>query len=1056
MKSTYFLLISIFPGILFSCKNYNKYENEILIEKQNPEWEDPGVFAVNREKPRAYFIPFKDLVNLPLGDITRSEFIFTLNGDWAFHLSEKPSDRPFMFFKEDYDIRDWEKIPVPSNWEMEGYDVPIYTNVKYPHEKTPPKIQDHYNPVGSYKREFTITREQLSREAFLHFGGVSSAFYVWINGEFVGYSEDSKTPSEFRINKYLKKGTNQIAVEVYRWSDASYLEDQDFWRLSGMSRDVYILFREKQYIRDFHVSAGLDDAYTNGIFNLDIELVNSDENPNDLLLEALLSKQDEVVAQMSKSIAVDTNSNARLECKVNDVLKWSAEDPQLYDLSIMLKTAKGDLIEQIYQQVGFRKVEILNNQLHVNGKSIYLKGVNLHEHHHVNGHVVDEETMLKDIRLMKSHNINAVRTSHYPQPERWYELCNEYGIYLIDEANIESHGMGYGDESLAKDPAWMGAHLFRTKNMYYRDRNHPSIIIWSLGNEAGNGINFQETYRFLKENDTSRPVQYEQARLGNNTDIFCPMYARIHHLEKYVQSEPEKPLILCEYAHAMGNSLGNFQDYWDVIEKYVVLQGGFIWGWVDQGILQKDENGINYWAYGGDFGPPDVPSDGNFCLNGVVNPDRGIKPALLEVKKVYQYIKFNSVDDKNFILKNNYSFINLSGFEIVWEVKSEEGIQASGSLGNPELAPGDELPVKLEYTVNKEKEYFVNFYALVSEDEGILVQGDTIAREQFHFGNPSLPHLTLEAGKEQLKTEYSEDKSILKVTGDNFSVELNLSQGVISQWKYDGVDLIKKGPESNFWRAPTDNDFGNRLDKRARDWRKIWEKKRNVSAEVTSSDSDEVTVLVKVDLPDLSGEILAKNSIEYRVYSTGKILVTNQVKVVAESSVEMPRFGMNMIMPSEFNKMSWFGRGPHESYWDRKTSAFVDLYSGTVADQYWPYIRPQENGNKSDVRWMKLENQEGQGILFSGRPLLSVSAHHNLIEDFESPERTDGRHIEGKRPVNRHTVDVVPRDLVSVNVDYKQMGVGGDDSWGARTHPEYLLDEKNYEYGFIMTPLQNE
>ncbi len=1049
-----FPVIILLMTALISCNNYKSYDNDSYVEKETPEWEDPEIYQINRELSRAYFIPSLNEIGKGLTTPEESAFVQSLNGDWSFFLSVKPSVRPKWFFKEDYDVRKWDIIQVPSNWELKGYDVPIYTNVKYPHEKTPPEIQDYYNPVGSYKKEFSIGNNELLKDAYLHFGGVSSAFYVWVNGVFVGYSEDSKTPAEFKITEYLKKGKNTVAVEVYRWSDGSYLEDQDFWRLSGMTRDVYILFRDQKHIRDYEIKSTLSNDYKDGVLGLDVEVVNSSGQPENLLLEAVLFKGEEEVLSFSKKTEMDKVKIISMEGLIPGVEQWSAEKPNLYHLAISLRESDGALIEKIYQQIGFKSVEINNSQLLVNGKPIYLKGVNLHEHHHVEGHVVDEETMLKDIRLMKLYNINAVRTSHYPQAERWYELCNEYGLYLIDEANIESHGMGYGEESLAKDADWMGAHLFRTKNMYYRDRNQPSIIIWSLGNEAGNGVNFDETYNFLKTHDPTRPVQYEQAYLGDNTDIFCPMYARINHLERYANSDAKKPLILCEYAHAMGNSVGNLQDYWNVIEKHDILQGGFIWDWVDQGILQKDENGTNYWAYGGDFGPDDVPSDGNFCLNGLVNPDRGVKPALHEVKKVYQYIKFNSIDHQNFEIANAYAFLNLSDFVISWEVKSNGETLAGGEIENLSLAAGEKASVLIDYKEVTKGEFFVNFYATLKNNSGLLEKGDMLAREQFLFGKPIISVEDEGSEFENLKFEYKQNESVLTITGQDFTIDFDMINGQISEWKYAGEDLLKVAPVSNFWRAPTDNDFGNRMDKRARYWRDIWERKLNTKVLQLETENSSVILKINTDLPDFDGNVVARNTIEYTFYNSGKIEVRNRISITEESKEEMPRFGMNLIVPVAFKQMIWYGRGPHESYWDRKTSAFVDVYEGLVSEQYWAYIRPQENGNKTDVRWMKLLNAEGKGIIFKGAPLLSVSAHHNLIEDFESLERTDGRHRDGMKPVNRHTTDIVPRDLISVNIDYKQMGVGGDDSWGAQTHPEYRLTEKEYEYSFTMEPVR--
>jgi beta-galactosidase len=660
---------------------------------------------------------------------------------------------------------------------------------------------------------------------------------------------------------------------------------------------------------------------------------------------------------------------------------------------------------------------------------------------------------------MKSHNLNAVRTSHYPQPQRWYELCNQYGLYLIDEANIESHGMGYGKQSLAKDSTWMAAHLYRTENMFERDKNQPSIIIWSLGNEAGNGVNFLATYKFLKENDGTRPVQYEQAAKGDNTDVFCPMYMRMEQMERYANGAtgiPTKPLIQCEYAHAMGNSVGNLQDYWDLIEKYDVLQGGFIWDWVDQGVLTTNEKGETYWAYGGDFGPDDVPSDGNFCNNGIVDPDRGIKPTLFEVKKVYQHIGFSAQDLKNGIvtLENKYAFLNLNQFDFNWKVRSDGKTLHSGIINNVNLKPGEKADYKLDFEIvpKENQEYFLNIDASLKRDDGLVMKGTILASEQIQLpynvpqtpDTREFPSLSIKKSKEQIT-----------VSGTSFMIQFDKGKGMISQYRYGGDDLIMKGLVPNFWRAPIDNDYGNNNHKIARVWRKAGERREVTKVKATKEKSGSITIHVISVLNDEEGVPIADYHSQYTINGLGEITVTNAFAKRGEKQPEIPRLGVNMVMPRDFEIMTWLGRGPHESYWDRKTSAFVDVYSGSVADQFWPYIRPQENGNKEDVRWVAITNEEGLGFLFKGMPLIGVSAHHNIMEDFESPERSDGRHDQGVKPVNRHTIDVKARDLTSVNIDFQQMGVGGDNSWGAPIHPEYRLSEQAYSYSFQMIPVSN-
>ena len=1055
MKSYYYSITLLFVLLIgFSCTS--KYEN-VPFEDPNPKpWEDPEIVQINKEAPRAHYIPYATAEQAIQDEKLKSPFISSLNGIWQFHLSQNLDERPFWFFKDDFDTGDWDKIKVPSNWEVEGFDYPIYTNITYPHGKTPPLIQKKYNPVGSYKRTLEIPADWDGKEIILHFGAASSCLNVWVNEQFVGYSEDSKTPTEFDITSFLKKGKNTLAVEIFRWCDGSYLEDQDFWRLSGMTRDVFLMARNKQNIHDFRVTAGLDENYQDGTFKLNVELENLEESTGKLTLQAELRDGNQAIKTFEKEIELAKgNETLSFEANFPDVKKWSAEKPNLYLLLLTLKDAEGKTIEVLRQDVGFRTSEIKNGQLMVNGKAIYVKGVNLHEHNDTTGHVVGRATMLKDIKTMKMHNINTVRTSHYPEPELWYKLCNQYGLYLIDEANIESHGMGYGPESLAKNPAWGKAHMYRTKNMFERDKNQPAVIIWSLGNEAGNGVNFMADYKFLKENDSTRPVQYEQAHGGENTDINCPMYATIEYLEKYAQSNPEKPLIQCEYAHAMGNSVGNLQDYWDVIEKYNALQGGCIWDWVDQGLLTTNEAGEKYWAYGGDFGPDTVPSDGNFCLNGLVNPDRGVKPQLLEVKKVYQNIGFKAQNLKKGVveIQNKFIFTNLADFEISWTITADGETLKGGNLDGFELAPGENKKVTLDYAIDPKSgtEYFLNFSAKTKTVQGLVPTNYELAAEQMEL--PVKKIASKINTSEFPAIETAETDAEINITGEGFKLTFDKTAGTLKNFKSVETELIKKGLIPNFWRAPIDNDYGNNLYKRSRVWRKAGENRKVTSIKLKKVKENEAVVALKYDLVDENGEKIATYESEYTIYGSGDVVVDNQFKMTKDDLPEIVRMGMNLQMPRQFDQMSWLGRGPQESYADRKTGAFVGKYSGSVADQYWAYLRPQENGNKTDVRWMTITNENGKGLLFVGEPLLSVSAHHNIMEDFESPERSDGRQEKGVKPVNRHTNDVKPRDLTSVNIDYKQMGVGGDNSWGAWTHDEYRLTKKSYRYSFRMRPI---
>ncbi len=1055
-RISFFLLLA--TAMMASCAKYKDYSKIPYVEPNNKAWEDQLVCQINREAPRASFIPYTSVDQARAEKMWDSPLLMTLNGKWKFKLAQHPSSRPFWFFKEDYDTRKWDEIEVPGNWEKQGYDYPIYVNVVYPHKPTPPVIEGNHNPVGSYKRSFEIPATWKGKEIFLHAGAVSSVFNLWINGEYVGYSEDSKTPAEFNITKYLKKGANSVSMEIFRWSDGAYLEDQDFWRMSGITRNIYLQARNPQHIRDFRVFSGLDENYRNGLFALKVEIANPSDIQAPLSIEAQLNDGQTTVKSFTKNVTAQKGATmVSFDEPVPQVKLWSAEIPNLYELIITLKSGNGEIIEVLREDVGFRTSEIKNGHLLINGQYVYIKGTNLHEHHPVTWKVVDKETMINDIRLMKTHNINTVRTSHYPQPELWYTLCNRYGLYVVDEANIESHGMGYGAKSLAKDSTWKAAHLYRTENMFERDKNQPSVVIWSLGNEAGNGVNFYATYDYLKKVDKTRPVQYERSGLEYNTDIYCPMYARMGQMETYAKTNPPRPLIQCEYAHAMGNSVGNLQDYWTLIEKYDALQGGIIWDWVDQGLLTKNEKGVEYFAYGGDFGPDSLYTDGNFCCNGLVNADRQVKPHLLEVKKVYQYIKFKPVNlaAGEIAILNKYAFRNLSDFDFSWEVTGDGQVVASGKLPSVTAAPNEEIKVKAEYSVDPKPgtEYFMTVGAKQKATSGVVEAGWEAAAEQFKL--PVYKALDPLSQTVLPVVNVKEAGNLVTVSGDGFSVVFDKASGILKSLKRGEKEFLISGPVPDFWRAPIDNDFGNGLDKRSRVWRKAGENRKMASVTVSRPSEKSAKVTMKFNLVNETGENIATWESAYTVYGSGDVQVDNHFKMTKENLPEIVRMGMNLVMPRSFDRIAWLGRGPQENYQDRKTGAFVGLYSMNVADVYFPYVRPQENGNRTDIRWAAITDSTGNGLLFKGMPLLEVTAHHNIMEDFESPVRSTSRMVDGKKVINRHTCDVVPRDLTSVNIDFKQMGVGGDDSWGARTHDEYRLREKEYSYSFIIKTLKS-
>ncbi len=1031
-------------GLLLSILAYSS-----LLFPQTPEWRNPQIVGINKEPAHILLIgqtDVQDALKSPSENVL--EHSMSLNGMWKFNWAKNPQKRPVNFYKTDFNDQNWKSIKVPSNWELEGYGIPIYVNMYYefmPYAQmpTPPYLPKHWNPVGSYRKTFNLPDNWQEQEVFIHFGAVKSAMYLWINGQKIGYSQGSKLPTEFNITPYLKKGENLIALEVYRWSDGSYLECQDFWRLSGIERDVFLYTKPSVHIFDIFANAGLKNHYRDGVLKTDIDIRNlSEQDIKDYSVEIELYREHQKITHQTKSIQSSTKTSKQIQFyqEIPNIKAWSAETPNLYKLIIKLKNPKGDLVELVSQEVGFRTSEIKNGQLLINGQAVLIKGVNRHEHDENKGHVVSKSSMLEDIKLFKKFNINTVRTSHYPNDPYWYELCNRYGIYVVDEANIESHGMFYGKESLAKDTVWQKAHMERTQRMVERDKNHPCIVVWSLGNEAGNGINFQSTYQWIKERDPSRPVQYERAGKEANTDIVCPMYSGIGQILSYAKRPQKRPLILCEYAHAMGNSTGNLQDYWDVIEANYHLQGGFIWDWVDQGLAAKNTQGQKYWKYGGDYGGDTIPSDVNFCMNGLVSADRKIHPALWEVKKVYQNIGFKLVPFSHQMeIANRFFFTNLSDYDIIWEVQENGKTIQSGKITSPNIRPQEKQNYQLaikEINPQENAEYFLNVFAITNKEQALIPKGHIVAKEQFSLpiGDYNNPYT---ASLKKLKVK--KDKPYISISGNTFNIRINTNTGNIEKYEYKGLNLIEQGAVPSFSRATTDNDFGAKIDQEM----KVWNEDTKTELPALNFKIEEQSK-TKVTL-QFDYYLKASRSFwttAYTIYSDGVMEVHHHFKPGQDALPQMPRLGSRFRIPKSLNQVNWYGRGAHENYIDRKTSAFVGQYKSTVQEQFVAYPSLQENGYKTDVRWMSLTNASGKGIKIEGLPLFCFSAIRYTIEDLRRAKRG-----------SLHLHEVAERNFTELHIDLKQMGVGGDDSWWSKPHTQYMIPPVEQEYSYRIVPI---
>lgn len=1056
--------------LLFSLFGFALAQNQ---ENRYQEITNPKLVDINKLEPRSSFFSFtnsSDALNAA-SDKKGSNFQL-LNGLWKFHYTESFSSRPKdKFYDLDFDASGWKDIKVPGNWEVQGFGYPIYVNATYEFTSpghapfwdrpNPPLVPEEFNPTGTYRKEFEIPQSWMGQEIILSFDGVKGASYFYLNGEFLGMSKDSKLPVRFNITDKAITGKNVIAMQTHRWSDATYLECQDFWRLSGIERDVYVFTRPKAHVADFFAKPSLDNNYQNGIFSLNVKVNNNSKSTGFTVDYRIIDNNGQNIAQESKKVQINGKSTEiDFHKNIPNVKKWSAEDPNLYSLVIELKDDAGNTLEATAIQIGFRTAEVKNKQFLVNGQPVLIKGVNIHEHNEFTGHYVTEELMRKDFELFKKYNVNTARTCHYPQSELFFKLADEYGIYVIDEANIEAHGMGYNlraGGTLANNPLFLEDHLNRTIGMVERDKNHACVVTWSLGNESGNGYNMYETYRWIKNRDNSRPVQYERAVLEWNTDIFCPMYSDPDEIERYAQNPAsDRPLILCEYAHAMGNSLGNFTEYWDIIRRNDLLQGGCIWDWVDQGLAQTDKDGVKFWAFGGDFGPKGTPSAGDFCCNGVILPDRTIKPHTTEMGKVYQSVWFKNFDSKKETVDifNENFFIDLSRYDISYEIKSNGKVLKTGKI-NVQVNPQETKSVKLSgisKLFKSNQQTTIQFYVKQKNAKPGLPAGWVVAKDQFIVND----YPAFKFAQNEKPAKLTDNGTTINISGNNFEATFDKTSGIIKSYKFKGTEYIKDGfgPRPFFWRAPLDNDYGAGMGKRLKAWKDASytnPKAINMTQEV--SEGKPTTISITYDYPDAN----ATWNVKYTISESGKITVDNKFNATRNELPLIFRVGMRMQLPNHVVNAEYYGRGPLENYEDRKTAMFVDRYKSPIADMVAKYVFAQENGHHVDTRWLALTQKSGNGLLFASNNDFEFNVSNYLLEDIDNG---DDWHNDAPRltaPEKKHYNAYQPSDKVDLFIDYRMQGVGGNNSWGKWPLEEYRIVPKNTDisYSFTIIPINS-
>ena len=1011
------------------------------LAQSESRWQNVNINQQNREPRRANFFAFENLEKAQSFDKKKSANYLSMEGMWKFNFVKDHNKRPANFFALKYDDSQWKDFPVPGLFELNGYGDATYKNIGYAwatqFDPNPPYISELNNYTGSYRRTFELPKNWKGKDVYFHVGSATSNLTLWVNGKYVGYSEDSKVAAEFNISKYLKPGKNLIAMQVMRWCDGSYFEDQDFWRLTGIAREVYLYARPKLHAADIRLNAALENNYQDGVLNYKVSLKGG---KTDVAI-TLCDKDGKQIAQATGAQGV---------IKVPKVNAWTAETPYLYKAYITLKNKQG-AAEVIPQKVGFRNVEIKNAQLLVNGQPVLVKGADRHEMDPDGGYVVSLERMIQDIKIMKQLNINAVRTSHYPCDPRWYDLCDEYGIYITAEANLESHGMGYEEKSLAKFPEYIVPHIERNEGNVKPLINHPSVIVWSLGNECGYGVNFEKAYDWVKACDKTRPAQYERGGYDSKTDIYCPMYIGYEESESYCKSNGTKPYIQCEYAHAMGNSEGGFKEYWDLIRKYPKYQGGYIWDFVDQGLRDKSPiTGKEIFTYGGDYGRYPA-SDYNFNCNGIIAPNRRLNPHAYEIQYVLQNVWIKDFDAEN----GSFNVYNENFFKNIDDLSLTATLFANGvkltTIAIPDtkgIAPQATKLVKseaLKSAIEKAEaehateEITINFAFASDGSQPLVDKGQVMARQQIVLNGYEFDKVDAPANTGS-KIEVEETNSYVKVSAERMSVTIGKKTGMIDYLDVDGEPMLKfrESMTPEFWRAPTDNDYGASLQKKMRVWKNP---QMNLKSFDKSESKDSVVLTANFEMPEVKAELMLR----YRINAAGEVTVTEKMTTDKEAKVaDLFRYGMQLQMPASFSKLEYYGRGPEENYIDRHSSAFIGKYEANVKDEYYPYVRPQESGNHTDIRYFSIFNPTtGKGITFEGYAPMECSAIPYLVEDLDAG-------IEKEHAWGQHSGDLVEKGLVQLHIQQRQFGLGCIDSWGASPMEKYRMHYQDRCFSFVI------